>query len=167
MEEQKKTRRVRRIVRTCDMRLAAPPEWVFPLLCPVREYEWIDGWDCEMIWSESGVAEDNCIFVTNFPGEEGEVWTVSRYAPEDGALEFVRVLKDERVVRYNITVRGDGDGGSSLTWTKIITSLGKRGEALLEAYGEAEHALQIKSLERMLNHSYTTGEKLPRSALSE
>ena len=165
MEERKEKRRVRRIVRTSRMRLAAPPERVFPLLGPVWEYEWIEGWDCVLIRSESGVAEDNCVFVTNFPGEEGEVWVVSRYDPEGGFLEFVRFLKDERVIRYDISVRGDGDG-SELAWTKIITSLGQKGEALLEAYGEAEHALQIKNLERMLNHYFATGEKLPRSALS-
>lgn len=159
-------RRVKRATRASLMRLAAPPEKVFPLLCPVLEYDWIDGWDCEMIWSESGVAEDDCVFITNFPGEKGEVWVVSRYDPEGGHLEFVRFLGDERVIRYNIVLRGDGPGKSELRWTKTITSLGPRGEALLDAYGEAEHALQVRNLERMLNHYFATGEKLPREALS-
>jgi hypothetical protein len=26
--------------------VSAAPEAVFPLLCPVREYEWLDGWNC-------------------------------------------------------------------------------------------------------------------------
>jgi hypothetical protein len=29
----------------------APPADVFPLLCPVREYEWIEPWSCDMIFS--------------------------------------------------------------------------------------------------------------------
>jgi len=31
----------------------APPQAVFPLLCPVREGEWLDGWaeECEVIHS--------------------------------------------------------------------------------------------------------------------
>ena len=39
----------------------APPEVVFPLLCPVREYEWLEDWTCEMVFSESGVAEEDCV----------------------------------------------------------------------------------------------------------
>jgi hypothetical protein len=45
--------------------ISATPERVFPLLCPVREYEWLDSWHCRMVYSESGVAEDNCIFETD------------------------------------------------------------------------------------------------------
>ena len=56
--------------------------------------------------------------VITFPGEEGEVWSVSRYDPEGGHIEFVRFLKDERVMRYNIVLRGDGPGKSELHWTK-------------------------------------------------
>ncbi len=40
------------------MKIDACPEVVFPLLSPVREAEWIDGWSCEMIHSESGLAEE-------------------------------------------------------------------------------------------------------------
>jgi hypothetical protein len=64
------------------MRLDAPPDRIFPLLCPVREYDWIPTWSCDMIYSESGVAENDCVFATAFP-EEGprESWVVVRYEP--------------------------------------------------------------------------------------
>lgn len=35
----------------------ASPEAIFPLLCPVREYDWIPGWDCRLVYTESGLAE--------------------------------------------------------------------------------------------------------------
>ncbi len=41
--------------------LAAPPERVFPLLCPTRETEWLEYWRCELIHSRSGFAEEGCI----------------------------------------------------------------------------------------------------------
>jgi hypothetical protein len=47
--------------------LNAPPEEVFPLLCPVREHEWLEGWQCEMIHTASGIAEKDCIFSTTAP----------------------------------------------------------------------------------------------------
>lgn len=46
----------------------APPETVFPLLCPVREAEWLDGWEYEMIYSMSGLIEKGAAFSTANPG---------------------------------------------------------------------------------------------------
>src|ERR1700733_2371012 len=59
----------------------APPEKVFPLLCPVREADWVPGWQYRLIYSESGVAEDGCVFST--PDEAGAetVWMVTHYSP--------------------------------------------------------------------------------------
>jgi hypothetical protein len=36
--------------------VAAPPDRVFPLLCPVRERDWLEGWEADMVYSASGVA---------------------------------------------------------------------------------------------------------------
>lgn len=38
-----------RIVKSYTMHLCAPPADVFPLLCPVREYEWIEPRSCDMV----------------------------------------------------------------------------------------------------------------------
>ena len=35
-----------------SMVINAPVEDVFPLLGPIREYDWIPGWEADMIWSE-------------------------------------------------------------------------------------------------------------------
>ena len=47
------------------MDVHAPVEEIFPLLCPVREYDWIPGWGCDVQFTESGVAEDLCVFSTD------------------------------------------------------------------------------------------------------
>ncbi len=51
------------LVRSYVQRIDASPEAVFPLLCPVREGEWLEGWaeTCEVIWSASGLAEPGCV----------------------------------------------------------------------------------------------------------
>ena len=33
-----------------EMWLAQPKHEIFPLLCPVREFEWVPGWQCEIIF---------------------------------------------------------------------------------------------------------------------
>jgi hypothetical protein len=59
----------------------APPETVFPLLCPVREADWVPGWRYRLIYSESGIAEYGCVFIT--PNEDGTetTWVVTDYDP--------------------------------------------------------------------------------------
>ena len=42
----------------------ASPEIVFPLLCPVREVEWLDGWEYKMIYCVSGLIEKGAVFST-------------------------------------------------------------------------------------------------------
>ena len=58
-----------RTVRSYTQRIEAPPDSVFPLLCPVREAEWLAGWSevLEMVHSDSGLAEDGCVFMTRPP----------------------------------------------------------------------------------------------------
>ena len=40
--------------RSWEHQVAAPPEKIFPLLCPVREKEWIPGWHAETVYLASG-----------------------------------------------------------------------------------------------------------------
>ena len=54
-----------RVTHTYTQRLVAPPAAVFPLLCPVREADWIDGWNPLLVLSHSGLAEPDCVFVTD------------------------------------------------------------------------------------------------------
>lgn len=37
-----------RVSRTYTQQLCAEPEEVFPLLCPVREADWIEGWESRL-----------------------------------------------------------------------------------------------------------------------
>ena len=46
-----------RVARSYTQRLVAEPSAVFPLLCPVREADWIEDWDPICVFSNSGTAE--------------------------------------------------------------------------------------------------------------
>lgn len=48
-----------RVIQSHTVRAQFPAKEVFPLLCPVREYDWIDTRDCGMVYSDSGTA-DTC-----------------------------------------------------------------------------------------------------------
>lgn len=138
--------------------LLAPPDKVFPLLCPKREYDWIEPWKCRMVRSESGFAELDCIFVTDFPNEDEDVWVVSLYRPDE-EIQFVR-FNGRRVIRYSITLTDNGDGTTEAEWKQIITGLNEEGNRLLEGLTDEAYRKEITVLERLLNHYLTIGEML-------
>ena len=148
----------RRAVKTATQHLLAPPDKVFPLLCPTREYDWIEPWKCRMVLSESGFAELDCIFVTDFPNEGEDVWVVSVYRPNE-EIQFVR-FNGRRVIRYGITLTDDGDGTTTAEWRQVLTGLNEEGNRLVDGLTDKAYRQKISVLERLLNHYLTTGEML-------
>ncbi|WP_319582308.1 SRPBCC family protein [uncultured Pseudodesulfovibrio sp.] len=142
-----------RLTVSAEMFLEHPAEAIWPLLCPVREYDWIAHWRCEVLRSESGVNELGCVFRTNLPGAGPEVWLTSRFDPCE-RLEFVRTGRD-RVIHFVIRLLPE-NGGTRLTWTHHVTTLTEAGNAEL-ADKPAAFASQMAQLERMLGHYLETG----------
>ena len=149
-----------RIIRETELIIDADPRHVFPLLCPVREYEWIEPWRCRMCYSESGVAENNCIFETDFPHNGGrETWIVSHYE-KDRAIEFVRFTPDEKITKLDIRLNAAPAGGTRLMWRKIYTGLSPAGNQIICAMAD-DFETEAERIARMLNHYLKTGKRLP------
>jgi hypothetical protein len=141
------------------MKLTAAPERVFPLLCPTREYDWIDTWKCRMIYSDSGYAEQDCIFKTNFPADGPEdTWVVSRYETPL-LIEFVRV-NPLRAIRYTITLHETAAGETEAEWRQVVTGLNAEGNAFVQRLEEAAFIKRMGEVEKMLNHYLKTGQML-------
>lgn len=146
-----------RLVRSFQMHLASAPAAVFPLLCPTREYEWIDTWTCRMVYSASGRAELDCVFKTDFPADGPEdTWVVSRYEPPF-LVEFVRV-NPLRAIRYTISLRETAAGETEAEWRQVVTGLNDEGDALVRSLDESAFSRRMEGLEKMLNHYLTTGQ---------
>lgn len=149
----------KRNVYSYEQLLDSEPEQIFPLLCPVREYEWIPQWHCDMIYSQSGVAELGCVFTTDFGDEFGhEVWVVCTYVPLE-KIGFVRTGK-QRTSRYDITLQ-PSEGGTRICWRQEITALDPSGDGLLEKLTQQRFDQLMKPLNKMLAHYLETGKQLP------
>lgn len=147
----------RRFFRT--QKLNFPPSDVFPLLCPVREYDWIEHWNCDLIYTDSGFAEENCVFTTKHDKDNNiDIWVVSKYNPPY-EISFVRT-DNLRVINYNITLKQKPDGTTSAEWEQILTGLNKEGNLYVEGLQEIEYEEMIDQIEKMLNHYLEFGEKL-------
>jgi hypothetical protein len=151
----------KRRVTQVDLHLGGAPERVFPLLCPVREYDWIDGWSCEMVYSDTGVAEPGGIFRTRFADLGEETWTISRYEP-NRAIEFVRVAGNRAVVKLDIALDPEGGTGTRARVRHTYTTLSPAGEPVVEAWTQGRAEQEWGAVAQMLNHYLRTGTKLPR-----
>jgi hypothetical protein len=139
-----------RVQLRAEQRVAAPPEDVFPLLCPVREHAWIPGWSCELVYTASGVAEEGCVFQTDRAADGGvDTWVVSRYeAPR--RIAFVRV-NPLRTILYDIQLEPVGEHSTRLVWQQTLTALSDAGDAHVAAVSAADFAATITRLEGLLN----------------
>ena len=158
----------KRIVREYRMVQKAQPERIFPLLCPVREYDWIPPWRCELLYTQSGVAELGCVFRTEFGDQWGpETWVVSHYRPDE-KITFVRT-GSLRTTRYEVILAGDRDDTAvtHLTWRQEITGLNLEGNKLVSALADDEFQTMMNALNEMLAHYLATGKSLPLAHAAE
>lgn len=147
-----------RVVRSYVQRLVAPPDRVLPLLCPVREADWIEGWDPVAVYTVSGVVEPDCVFVTAALPKDA-VWMVTRLEPAAGAVEMVKITPEVTACVLRISVVA-APHGSSATVTYSHTSLGPRGDEFVAGFSEEFYLGFMRDWERRLNHYLATGELL-------
>ena len=152
-----------RITRSYTQRIDAPPESVFPLLCPVRESDWLDGWidEVEMVHSESGLAEDGCVFRTRVPGRPETVWMITRHDPVQRLVEFFRVTTGLVATRLRIGVEARAHGSNSVHISYTFAPLSPAGRAFVEEnHSEAAFRSDMVWWQDSMNHWLRNGEIL-------
>ncbi len=151
-------RAVREYVQTNN----ASPEKLFPLLCPVREAEWVPGWEYRMIYSKSGLAELGCVFTT--PNDDGSqtTWMTIEYEPLR-RIGFVWVWPKMVTARLRFELEAAG-GKTCLHARYEYTGLSEKGNAEVERYSEEWFATKMKKFEAALNHYLATGKAIAAGA---
>lgn len=152
----------KRVVREYVQTNEAAPEKVFPLLCPVREAEWVPGWEYRLIFSKSGLAELGCVFIT--PNEHGSetTWVAIEYEPPR-RIGFVWVWPKMAAARLRFDLEPAG-GKTRLHARYEYTGLSEKGNAEVERYSDEWFAKKMKKFEAALNHYLATGEKISAGA---
>ncbi len=152
----------RRVVREYVQSNAAAPEKVFPLLCPVREAEWVPGWEYRLVYSKSGVAEMGCVFTT--PNEDGSdsTWVTIEYE-RARRIGFLWVWPGMVAARLRFELEPVG-GQTRLYARYQYTGLSEKGNAEVERYTEEWFAHKMKKFEAALNHYLRTGKMIAADA---
>lgn len=156
-----------KVTRSYEQRIFAPAEKVFPLLCPVRETEWLEDFESELIYSESGVAEEGCVFRTQAPGGPETIWIIVRHDQDQGRVEFVRVTQGLAATRLNIQLTPAANRTTDVNIMYTFNPISDDGAAFIDSTQSADAFRQnLEWWERSMNHYIETGKMLRKSDIA-
>jgi hypothetical protein len=138
----------------------APPDNVFPLLCPVREADWLPGWKYTLIYSESGVAEAGCVFSTPNDAGPETIWLTTHYNPSAFTIAYAWVQPGMIAAQLRISLSPAPGGKTRAHIHFLYTGLSPAGNVALKRYGPEWFRSKMQNWEKAINHYLRTGEML-------
>ena len=120
-----------RIVRTHHFELPSAPREALCLFTPEGERQWAEGWDPRYVHPPDGRTTAGMVFTTGHGGEE-TLWTMTRYEPESGLAEYLRVTPGSRMGTVRVQC-SQARAGTRVTVTYALTALTPAGNETLRA----------------------------------
>jgi len=135
---------------------------LFALLCPAREADWIPGWNCKIIYSSTGYAEDKYVFTTDSSNPLGSgAWAFTRY-DHNKLVEFVRI--DQNILTHaSITLTDNNNGTITGTWKLIDTALTQKGNKKLKKEPDPDES--ARAVFHMIDNYLKKGKKSSKASL--
>ena len=152
-----------RMTREYQQTIHTTPEKIFPLLCPVREADWLDGWQYNMLYSKSGLVEEGAVFSTPCEGEEDTVWVVTKHDPKTYLIEFVRFTHRSRTCVLKIAVKSKDGNSSYVDVSYTYTGITPEGNDFLNHFTEDAFLGAVIFWEKSMNYFLETGERLTKA----
>ena len=153
------TFKARRVTRRYVQTIHAEPSAVHALICPVKEAEWLESWDYQLIYSQSGVAEHGCVFTSQSAGEE-TIWLITRRDDDLCETEFVRVTPGSRIALVAVRIEDGGNRTSRVYIRYTITALTAAGNRFIDCFTEENFVKDMQFWEATMNHYLKTGKAL-------
>jgi len=143
--------RSKRISRKYIQINAGQPDKVFPLLCPVRESEWLPHFKAKVIYSSTGFSEDGAIFQTTHGDDEIITWIITKYNL-NSLIEMTYIIPNIKIVRINIYLVNHDKEHTETTIRYTQTGLTERGNAEVEKFTEERFNQQMENWEKAINY---------------
>ena len=140
----------KRISRKYKQINAGQPDKGFPLLCPVRESEWLPHFKAKVIYSSTGISEDGAIFQTTHGDDVPITWIITKYNP-NSLIEMMYIIPNIRIVRINIQLVNHDKEHTETTIRYTQTGLTERGNAEVEKFTEERFNHQMEYWEKAIN----------------
>lgn len=149
-----------RVMKTYTQTIRASKDEIFPLLCPVREKEWLAGWNYEMVYSESGIAEKGCIFKTHEVKKDDTIWFIDHFDIDNYKIIFIRITPSRSLAQMELTLKEETPEITKSIIKYTITALSDAGEKYIEQDFTENFIQYMKWWEKSLNHYLKTGNLL-------
>lgn len=154
--------RAHRITRAYRQTINTTPEKVFPLLCPVREAEWLNGWDYQMIYSATGFVEEGAVFSTPYEGEEDTIWIVTKHDIRAHEVDFARFTNNSRTCLLKIAVKPKSSNSSYVDVSYTYTSITPAGNDFINDFTEEVFHEAVTFWEKSMNYFLEKGDRLKK-----
>ena len=126
----------------------------------MREKEWAEGWNPEIIYSDDAEIEEHMIFKTSnaHAAEKEYTWVVTQFNPLDYLVEYT-VSTPQRIWFIRVACESF-EKQTSATVTYTYTGLSDEGNNLNREALEKMYARDLKDWEEAINHYLSTGKQL-------
>lgn len=148
------------ITRSHTIHLPTTPRNVFPLFSPLGEKHWAHGWNPEMLYPSSGVAQVGAVFTTQHANRPTQIWTIIAYASEQTQISYLNVLPDSHVSRIEVSCEAEGMQATLTRITYLLTALTPQGNTYLDGFTKEYYKDYISSWETAITYYLLHGHTL-------
>src|SRR5687767_5629978 len=83
-------------------------ETVFPLFGAVREAEWAEGWQINVMHATTPLLEEaGAVFTTHLHGDHPTIWVVTKFDHAMYRIQYARITPEVQAVLIDITCEAD------------------------------------------------------------
>lgn len=140
------------------MRIDAPAARVFPMLCPVREHDYLPDWEADILHSASGVAELGCVFRTGGGDQPEQIWQITRFEPRAGVLQFAMCTPGSHVSRLDIAVTDRGASACDVEFAYTHTAITPEGNSFVDSFTDELFQAKMQNFRERLSAHLTARE---------
>jgi hypothetical protein len=148
-----------RISKTASFIVDGTIENVFPLFGPIREKEWAEGWEPEIIFSTNNLVEDHMIFRTKVSSDEKfYTWVITQFDSDNHSVEYTVSTKN-RIWFIRVQCEPCGES-TKATVTYTYTGLNPEGNELNRNALAKMYFDDLKDWQEAINYYIHNGKML-------
>lgn len=146
-----------RDVREVSGKIESSKDVIFPLLCSVREADWLPGSSHKLVYSESNYAENYYIFQSDYFGFGLETWVRYDHKANE-SLSYIR-CSENLVIKFSIDLEEISENLTNMKINLMFTSLTEEGNKMILGLPKE---LPLDSVLEALNYYIVHGEQIKK-----
>jgi len=149
------------VTRSGAIHLNGPITKIFPLFEPIGEKAWAPGWEPQMVYPASGVAQNGTVFLTyDDHGKNETYWTIIEYDTQRHRVTYINVIPNYQVRRITVECREIAPDKTDATVTYSYTGTTSRGNDDLLKKTEEHYAAEMQHWTHAINYYLETGKQI-------